>query len=1271
MAVDPHLRECAITALIAAAGTASLLAAASYVQSPYVYLVLVVGVAAFVWRFLANPRLRYLRLASIVAAAWSSAHALPNVSLFAELAGGSRLGLFLDGGPTWSFDLGSLAAFIALLVCDYRTHSGDSATRRLAAAIAISYAHQTAHNTGDSTQVVQSGTGNTTNIGLSGEAVTSLVEAAKQGTVIRTADAHGELERYADMLSQGHAEAALTLLRAMKRERWDTLTARERFRLQRMMGHAWKEKGDYEKAAGAYLEAIPLQPDDQEAAELEPLAYFMLDDREETLKASESVLSRFPYNAAAWEFKTRLAPLAVPVEDLEQRVPAPLKNNGSILMALAIRALGEGQYARAAEYMERWSPEPKDQFFKQQLLAKALIGRECQRYGTPSFDRESLSRAIDLAKAALARPMAKEMTSDLRCVRANAYELLGDTARAGFDYQAAIEMAPSDPEPALAYARLLGRIGHIDDAIAALRPVAAAPMAALMLSAHLANRNAPGDRVEATIILEKALPNCKADSDKGVSVNLVWNLAELCSATARHEEARALADSKLCEQFSEPIRFALRSIVHVRSGDVDKAADAAEKAFASLTEASDRESIDRSGIALQLAGLHQRAVQCWRRVLPDDCVTDVTHQAFASARKCGDDAFILSHCQALREHGCYDPLAIDLEASLLEKYSAFDRALEVAAVLEAKAPDSDAAKTMRVRKSVWAILSDRPDEVETSLERLPAVGSVSPQLGLTVVQVLAHRGPNLVAAEYAYELVRRHPANADARKAILAAVGIPESGFDTVCPPPTTAVPGVAVRFRDPHTGQETWTVIDDTGNPSAAMGEVAASSPRATRLLGHKVGDSVTLREDVVQERKIEIDVLLSKYVFCKRETFERWEEWFPDDPLIRRYVAPRDENGEPDVSSIVKVIAHHKEQVERLNEAYRSQPLSPTIFAAHPRLSVLEAIEHLASERLPLRCCFGRSENWEAAGHRLPAEPTPELLLDGSALAILLLTESYPHLTGVPVRLVVAAGSLLELKRVRRSLVHPIVGTGSTNGETRLREFIAWVETQCVIVDGLPLANVSADTRGTIIKVCGDAAAEGMAVAAARSAVLWADDFAVAQIAAEKFGVGQVWTQRVFAWLVERGHCSQRIYDEVSVELLRLGADFTRVNREMVVIACEMASWDPDDARIRNIGLQLESSGIDTQVAMGLFTTSLTMLWNRGTEDQARRVTRALAECIGRRSDGIKLLQSIIARLDASFVPDILSSAPRCRAAIEEAIGELVPRPRLILPGNGGTRL
>lgn len=1268
-----------LVALASGLTAPALVAVAFLLPSPFAVALLAIGVVVFLFVLAHNPSFRYWRMASFVITGWLGARILPTLLARLRWRDDLLIEFWLNQEIGWSFDAAAVMIAFALIGVDYALGRAEGKWSGLLSLVTIKSDRQVTSHDGSRQARVGDVTGDhnvvtiNQNQGVTPAEVALIVQAA-------TPDANAEIDVAAER-SKREPDVAIHLLSDLKKKRWDTLKSRERYRLLANLGHAHERKGDLRQAALLYLEAKQHQPEDERARALEAVAYHYLGDSAKAYALAGEVTAAYPTCALAAAVRVRSAPASMTFAALEESVPAALREDPEVVHALGWRAISSGDFV-VAERLTRagLSKSPQSAELKEQLgavivQAEARLSMEERR--DPRADR--LSEAVASLTAALAEARGAEDAARIRYTRAEAYDLMGQAEEAEADFRAALEGATEDAEVARRFAHFLVRRGRSDAAIELLRKaIGKKPglQIRVFLASLLGERNRGDDREAATMILQEAILHAASDPPEMRSA-VAGTLARLQGSLGHHDQALLGLDNLPPGFLSAADSKAVRAEALLRAGRQTEAALCAREARVGLFQGSAVWERMRVAEVLGYAGEHREALEIWKETLDPNCEESLACTAVECARRCGDEDYILSFCEKLRLSGVRIPYCLELEVLTLERFHVFDKAISVIRDYLAAPTNDDLARVFRVRLSMLGLRLNRPDLVENNAGLLPAVGAVPVRIGAATAYILS-RGPDPTeGVKYAYELVRHHFSDAEARQAYVGIIGVGDEMIDF--PTPAVVGPGCAVKYKADDSGDELWAIIEDGPDPKMERREFGPTHLLSRESAGKSIGDTFYLRRDRIQNRTATVVGIVSKYVYRKMEILTSWEDRFPDIQFVKKYTCPTKDDGSPDIAPILKAADLRAEHTEHLHAVYRENPISVATFAKLSEAGMLESLSHLGSEgSLPIRCCKGNAYELERAEAAFAAADS--FIIDPSALATLFFSGQYVHLAILPGKGVVCESTLEEYRDLYQKFSSPTQGfMGKLGGKyffkkddpeererqlRRLADFLDKIRSQVSVESGRKLAGMHAKRREELIALFGQPTAESIA-AADCGAVLWTDDLAVAEVAAEGNGTKRVWSQLIFRQLAGMGRVPAAAYTDLTIFQVQWQYFFTRIEPITVAEAGRLAGWDPDQqplaAVIKWFGIpEVDGNGIAT-----LCAGTLPIVWRHAPlAHQREAVTRALIEVVIGRKDGRQIVAALLSNINPIFGLDLIG-AENCRRVLQ-GMDRGEKRNGLILPGG-----
>ena len=177
------------------------------------------------------------------------------------------------------------------------------------------------------------------------------------------------------------------------------MDARGRFRVLSNLAASFLGEAQYEKAAGLFLEAKLLQPNDERACANEAMAYQLLGKPERAFEVASQHRNMFPSSAKVAAVWAQNAPQNMVFKDLEHQLPDHLMNDGEVAFSLAMRAANEGAF-EAAELLAKKEIEVIPEWaYPWLLLAKVITKKHLAKEMVEQGKLGTDSAATDLNKA--------------------------------------------------------------------------------------------------------------------------------------------------------------------------------------------------------------------------------------------------------------------------------------------------------------------------------------------------------------------------------------------------------------------------------------------------------------------------------------------------------------------------------------------------------------------------------------------------------------------------------------------------------------------------------------------------------------------------------------------------------------------------------------------------------------------------------------------------------------------------------------------------------
>lgn len=1089
--------------------------------------------------------------------------------------------------------------------------------------------------------------------------------------IIAGTSSHAEIDEAAQNITEGKPDVALALLQKLRRDRWEVLTSRERFRVLANIGIALVLTGDAQSAAVAFLEAATHQPTDDDAAlSIAAQGHLISGSTEQAYRMASESCSRNPLNERAQIIRIQSAPKEVSHKELSDAIPEVLRSRPNIALALSERAMDENDPA-AAERVLRLVKDSSP-------ALHGALGAALLQQGLPAGvqegmlllpsdpdrvqeAREHFTKAIDSPNAPVALVGAAHFN------RALASLLLRDENQALTDLRSAHEREPVNETYAMAFIAEALRQGEAVSALNAAQELfknRQTPRSRLLLSIALYDSGGGQARQQALTLLQEGVADL-GEAEPEIRLEYMRRTLHLLDVSDSLTDEVA---ETLIEALPEPLeKGVIKSWILLRMSHQDEAEAEALRTATLLTETTSL--VRKREVAVLLSRLHlaDQALPIWLQLCSPQAFNEDTVHLLQSAESLGEDNLILDYCSSLRARGIYAPEAAEIEIEVLVRYNELRLAQTVLKSYLGANPHNLAFRLLLLHV---AVLQDWPEIVNAYLSSYPAPEEIETVVdGARLVQILCFKGLVQSAVEIAYELVRRFPDEPHShRSLIISILGFGGSKKNLKLDTPSEVVIGSAVRIRKEGEDASTWIVIEDSKQPEISRDEYPPNHPLAQALIGRKIDDRVTLPKTFVRAQTAVVEEIENKILHRMHQSMVQMNQRFPGESFFESVRIGIGEDSEPDGHELDELIEFHRQLAQGPMEAeslYKERRIPIAALAGIAHKGIPELVESFArDERNAVHCVDGRAEEFQRANGVMGS--AREVVLDLTALSTLSLLGGDFDLSRMPAKCIVSEGSLEVVRKLGKSLVEDerVRGVMGFNGErvgmveinpqtereraARAMEFVAQIEELCDVVGGRSLARTAPGERKKLIQILGVETAESISIAQERNCPLWTDDYATGILVRDMFPVQRVWTQAVCFWLRDAGIISSEGCDVVTARLCAFNYRFTSVSARTIIVACGLCDWDPEKQPLRGTLDRFEEHG-GWQDILVLTASLITSLWREAPlYDSAARVTLRVLDKLSHSTRGLQIIQTILSNLDTIFGLNVIG-AKDAKAVIE----------------------
>lgn len=1001
------------------------------------------------------------------------------------------------------------------------------------------------------------------------------------------AEIDGLIDQARERINPREARIAIYLLEQIQRTRGGSLSNWQRFRILTNLGCAHLAIEEGKIAARYFLDAAPLQPDDQKGVENEVLAYHLLLQEKETREKAAASVQRFPNSTRARSLWLQSAPQESTYEELLEATPAFMRKDAEIACALCRKAIACGHLDVAIDHGKDAVADKPKWSQTHLLLAGVYFAR------VVATERTVKPLNAEEKKAAFANSLALAdgaiTAAEAECVpyvKAHAFALKAEIALiqgrkedAAHFAREALGAAPGELNSRLAMAESFIGMGSPDEGIRVLEEAHAeskgAANVSFMLGQALLHRGTPQDLKRAFDVFSTAnLANLPRELIDPLTVGATRALVragrfgEIENYVARSE----VADSPV-------IVATIRAYASLREGQQAQTAQFLDEAVAARRTTDTRSLTNFLGRLLLEAGRPSDALPLLQELFDAQTPEFDVGLLLRCAGELGKEQVILDTCQTLYERGFRDWELLEFESQYLEDR---DHQKAIARLQEFIAANPD-HRVAKLRLATIAMRYGLNDIAPLTNATLPSPDELPMRYAVAAIRVLQWQNQGTPAVDYAYRVLRAHTSEFEAHKAYL-------GSLTPAVPPEIPATMekveiGSAVEYSENSDVPAGWFVIEDTDKPSKEFEELPASDDRSRELLGKKVGDTFLLVNSPLKNRVGRITQILSKYTRRFQVTGGQMELKFPGQTIIwTLHVPPAEKLTVADIQPMLDTIKARSEVVAKLRDIYRTTAITLNMYGTKLGHGACEALFDLVtSEEDFVRCSQPTTDALLSGLAALETKRT--VVLDLVALTTLrLLGITRQVLTSERFRFVVSAATFTELQELRAKArfstphgtmfykdgQHYMTETTAEQSEKEKAAFEEWmqcVEKSTTVVSVPEVAAMDPERRKVLEKAFGWEGLDAAVAAAAPDTILWTDDLVFAEYAKAELGLERVWTQAMLEYLASRGLIDRAVAEEAYAKLVGFNYHSTHFIGSTMVAALRVTNGAIDSFPMRQM--------------------------------------------------------------------------------------------------------
>jgi tetratricopeptide (TPR) repeat protein len=1076
--------------------------------------------------------------------------------------------------------------------------------------------------------------------------------AIKGGVQSLTSRADGDsvdsqINEARDHITKREFQLATFLLNRIQRIHGDKLDVRQRFRVLSNQGAAALGLGKGDAAAKLFLEAAPLQPNDEYAKVNEAFAYFLVGDLSTCHAKATLLRGEYPGSTRLAFLWLVSSPSDIPFTTLESEINAVLRTDAEVSVALARRALVAFDFDKADLYAEAANKVAPKWSQPQLVSAQTSLGRAIHvqlGFRPKAVSQEALllkaeeacSRALDLAteeKDDLTQTAALVLRVDIRLLSKKVEAAVGDAEKA-------THLNPEDVGVMLALSQVRFASGSIDDAIAILQKafeLHQRPDVAFVYAGALQRRDRTGDLEAALrVFMQISITDVRAELRPTTVTHTIQ-----CFAKKEDWIGAEAYLAKVSDDLDPTVTAMMKGYIAHYQGQPEKAQLFASEARSLVTDNLNADTKEHLARLFLVIGRPADALPLLQELFDAEAPQFDPKNLLTCAARLDRDDLVMETCERLRGRGNDDWTLLEFELQYLEKYK-IDLAIELLQNFIRSNPDN--SHLAKLRLSHIGLRLNKPELVQARPQDLPLVESLPLAYAIPAVQVLKYGGNPHDAVDYAYRFLRAHFGDIEAHQALIVSM-IPDAAVSTIPPSLEQVALGTAVCYQETPHGLPTWVVVEDTEKPNSDFEEISPTSPLATGLMAKKVGEQIVLAKGAMQDRVATILQIMPKYVRRYQDSMGEMQVRFGAASSVESIRVEQSPDGDQrkGVEVILASVERRAAAVASARDNYNKLPASLHWYGSRFGSDAYEALMNLAAEDdQTVKCSMGTPEERDEALRSL--QTANEIVVDISALATIRLLGLEKILSSANLHFTLSERSWVTLQeRLSHSKLfatpsgtlyfkdgkHVMYQETAADKEQRNREdeeFIKLVEKTCKVKGAPSLAALQPEKREALEKFFGSYGAESMVLASNPDCVLWTDDLIQAQSSAQEFGSRRVWTQIVLGALADLGLLTPEEYGEATARLLGMEFVATQFDSSSLMAAFRLTSWAASNRPVAQVLKTFAAPGADLNSLFRIYVEFTIRLYREPLTPETRcSVTETFLEILGQRPGAMPLLTGL----------------------------------------------
>lgn len=745
---------------------------------------------------------------------------------------------------------------------------------------------------------------------------------------IKSDSHHSELNRIRDIIDT-KPKTAFELLEKFKKEKWNSLDDKAKYRILTNMGCAKIRMNETVEASELFIKALQFNEKDEDANSRCAIACFINRDIESSKKYIKKVKDLNPLNALVCTIEIRIKDKEQKsLEEIINDIPELLRKDKDIAYILAHINVRKKQYEEASKWMKILYENENDDANIMSRYAELSLTIISEREDvktsirTPEELKDEIKRILKIYKKLTTENQyseTKQFNPNWYINYAIAFELDGQIDKGEQIIRNAIEDFPDNNEFKVKLSGLLMQQGKLNKSISLMEEIQERTPEWDLFLAGLYFDNSEPEKAKET--LKEVIQNDLVKENYKIEAKIF--LISILTILKENEEAENILTS-LSSKVEDYIFLALKSKIEENKGSINKKIELLKKAS---------DSIQKKEVPVQ--NILELSVGLYNSRLYGEC--EPLFEKITNYNLNHPEIFKLLYCYF--ENG-KNKEAIKLAENLIEKFPNKEgsiyvlfhlyeelgdrqKAIEYCEKFVDNNPDNNREK---VDLCFLYIKNGQIEKAKKLLDNFNLT-DLSVDQRKTLSMFYYETGDIVRALENQYQLIKKNPSREDLQRGYFLLSNTQEA-HNKISSQPKEIGLNCYIKLRDTETQEEKEVIIEDQADiftPDHGFSK---------KLMGEKTGNKVQINNE-----SYEILEIKSKYVYKYQCIVKNFGTNFPSNTFMKKFTIPKKPTSEELLQSLKEVMSDNtpsNENIDNLFQFYKEGKISigfvANILKKHP---------------------------------------------------------------------------------------------------------------------------------------------------------------------------------------------------------------------------------------------------------------------------------------------------------------------------------------------------